>query len=385
MPREAWPCSAGARPELEWWRKAPALILAGSRRPRAVSARYRLGLATLDIDSDDPGALEGFEAIYGECAGPAGAAAGPTVGCSVRVLARPFLGLVRFRAPGPPDLVPIAAALLQRLLRRQVSIEAFTPEGSDAEGWLALRPRDSGSAVAVVHEGDLLVDRADVDGIPEPPGFLVDFVVSAVMRRQSDVLFVHAASVGVRGAGALLAGRTETGKTTLSMSMAARGHDFLGDDVAAVLVPSRELLPFRQAVMIRPGPKARLVDHRLKNGSYRSEVRAGDTRTRVQLGELLPAARARAVPLRSAFFLRGFAARPAAEPFEPTLAHIEVLNPLSYELTVEACWGAAAGQRLMKFLRVIALLSGVPCYLLDVGHPEETADLIEATMEDAWA
>jgi hypothetical protein len=35
----------------------------------------------------------------------------------------------------------------------------------------------------------------------------------------------------------------------------------------------------------------------------------------------------------------------------------------------------------LRFAQAVRCLARVPCYFLDVGRPEETADLIESTVE----
>jgi hypothetical protein len=189
---------------------------------------------------------------------------------------------------------------------------------------------------------------------------------------------VHAASVSVNGCGALIVGRAGGGKTTLSLALAARGHGLLGDDMAAVRTQSRELLPFRRTVHIRSGLRDALVEEAIRRGTVAETSRGGARRLCAEPRGLFPDAPAHPVRLGAAFFLRRFSRAPSLEPFVPSLDRIAALKTLP----VRWSWGISAGGRLLRFLVVIRLLSGVRCWYLDVGRPAETARLMEAALED---
>jgi hypothetical protein len=87
------------------------------------------------------------------------------------------------------------------------------------------------------------------------------------------------------------------------------------------------------------------------------------------MGSMFPEVGAASTPLSCVLFLRKFAERPAAEPFEFGLEHFKMLSPLACSM-----WGIPVGARIMDLSR---LLRGVRCYVLDPGQPEETADLVE--------
>jgi serine kinase of HPr protein (carbohydrate metabolism regulator) len=57
----------------------------------------------------------------------------------------------------------------------------------------------------------------------------------------------------MRGQGLLLVGPKGSGKTTISLALAARGHDFLGDEMAGVRIGSLELVPVRRSLAVRDG------------------------------------------------------------------------------------------------------------------------------------
>lgn len=194
--------------------------------------------------------------------------------------------------------------------------------------------------------------------------------VNWVMQMQPELLFFHAATVAIAGEGVLIAGEKAAGKSTLSMALAARGHDFFGDEVAAVRTETFELAAFRRAVSVREGPQAPPVEERLSDKCCFTETFPdGTLRSRAQASDLFPAVGARPQPLRWVFFLRGFEERPRAEPFRPRFEDLRLLMPLACTF-----WGTSSAARITQVAR---LLSSVSCYFLYPGLPEDTARLVE--------
>jgi hypothetical protein len=189
------------------------------------------------------------------------------------------------------------------------------------------------------------------------------------------VLFFHAGSACIGREGLLLMGPKGAGKTTLTLTLAARGHGFLGDEVGAVHVRDGRLLPFRRAAAIRTGLRARALDARLAERRFPSETFPdGSLRTLASVAELFPQAPVTEAPLSRVFFLRGFAAHARAEPFEFGREHLALLTPLGSTL-----WGQPGGLRLLQLSR---LLAGTRCYHLEAGLPDETADLLESLCKE---
>jgi hypothetical protein len=88
-------------------------------------------------------------------------------------------------------------------------------------------------------------------------------------------------------------------------------------------------------------------------------------------------------PLRGAFVLSGFALRAKLEPLLPGADKRVALASLAHEETVWTSWGPSRGRQLLRLLSLIDALDRVPCWRLESGSPEATADLIERTLEEA--
>jgi energy-coupling factor transporter ATP-binding protein EcfA2 len=197
------------------------------------------------------------------------------------------------------------------------------------------------------------------------------------MMIQRDVLFFHAASLAIGGKGVLIFGPKGAGKTTISLALAGRDHSFLGDEYAAVSASDFELLPFRRTASIREGPRTEQVDEYLAAHDCQVENNLdGTTRRRACVGEIFPGATPRSAFLTHAFFLSGFASRPGLRRFQPGIESLHLLAPLLCTV-----WGVPASVRALSFLR---LLSRARCYQLEAGgHPDETAALVEQTVEES--
>jgi hypothetical protein len=203
-------------------------------------------------------------------------------------------------------------------------------------------------------------------------------VVHHVLRAQPGLLYLHAATVALGRRAALLCGDKGAGKSTLSVTLAGRGHGFLGDEVAAIDVAAGTCLPFLRSASLRPGPLGRRAAERLQQQAVQTErLPDGTLRSRTPVSRLFPDAPRGETPLRAAFFLDGFGPRPAAREFAFGLGDLGRLAPL------HASFARAAGSRALELMRLFAAL---PCYRLTAGgSPDATAEMIERTLEDAWA
>jgi hypothetical protein len=349
------------------------LVLDGVEpRPRYPRTMWlRLGDGLLEVVSDHEPLLRELDAFYGDCVIPDPPAVdGPHVRCTASLLPdRPLLALA-FDGPREPDLIAVAHSPY-RFRRRQVYLECPGP----TPGWRLLVNRDAGNRLLLAANG-----RVGVVNLEEAPAeFVVDLVVCAVQSVQAGVLFLHAGSVGVSGSGALIVAPTNGGKSTTTLAIARRGHAFLGDDVAAIRVASRELLPFPRSAGLREGPLARSLEAEVRRCRHlRARNRHGIERTVVRVSDLFPWSVSGPLPLRFAFVLDGLAERAAISEFRPGLGDIPRLQALVTDTS--ASWGLSPGRDLMMFLTVVNLLSGLRCHLVQRGSPEETACAIEAVM-----
>jgi hypothetical protein len=349
----------------------PGPTSAASEAPsaRALSA-YRLGDAILELDSDDGSVAAELRALFGECevAGTAPSGA-PRVRITLRSEpVRESSVSLELDASDPLDLVELVCSLLEP----RPGVNCTVSERP--EGWSLISLADAREPQVAVAPNRAVVRTAGLR-----PSFFRDFAASAALRVQRDVLILHGASLGVGGAGVLLAGRGGAGKTTLALTLASRGHTLLGDDMAALRVPTLELLPFRRTIHIRRGVRAASVERALQERHVAMETLANSTpRAHVQPRELFPSGEAASAPLRAAFFLRAFRKTAALERFTPALSQLAPLRPLAVRLQ----WGIAPARRMVRFAQAAQCLARVPCYFLDVARPEDTAALIEEILEE---
>jgi hypothetical protein len=329
----------------------------GSPPPRDA---YRLGDGLLEFECEDGPLRARLQETYGECRLPPGAEVpGPAVRCTVRS-GDGSAAEVAFDDPVPLDTVEFAARLFADRGYREV------PSGSP--GWRLLAD-DRGRPLLRANGGA----RCLVERSLHWQGLIGSLAVNRLLRLQPDILFLHAASAAIGGSGVLIVGPKGAGKSTTALALAARGHAFLGDEVAAVRVLSRELLPMRRAVSIRPGPRSRAVAHALQDRPGREELFPdGTPRVRAQVVDLFPSAAPRPATLRVIFFLGPFAERPRAEPLSAGRSDVRRLSPLGATL-----WGVPPGRRVVQLSQLLARSS---VFVLDPGDPDRTAELIERTV-----
>jgi hypothetical protein len=343
-----------------WWLKADEIVArcAGRRVVRAPARRYRFADGHLLLDCDDEPLARRFQDLYADGSDDgAGCKAPVQVECVVHAH-DPTLAAAIFRDPQPLD----AFAFCRYLFPNRGFVEG--PAG--AGGWRTISLRETPGEPQIA----LCANLAVVDRRQAWQPFMASYAMNRVLRLQREVLFFHAASIGIAGRGVLIVGPKGAGKTTTALTLAARGHDFFGDELAAVRCTSKAMLPFRRAVSIRAGPRAQRVEDCLARvKSARERFPDGTERTLVDIRRLFPQAGVSPATLSCVLFLRQFAKQPVAQRFTFGLEHFPMLSPLACSM-----WGVPAGARIMDVSR---LLHHVECYLLDLGNPDETADLVE--------
>lgn len=358
-----------------WWLAAPALLGEIQRREFVAQGcgAYQLGDAVLRMDVDHPTLLETFPHLYGDCAISSPPAPGvAAVRCTMRRSYEPPLVVLTFAEGAPAD--PAAAAY--NLLRPTQAVPPFRVWDSPLAGW-RLAGGSAGPVLAACDAHVLLHPKLI------PPEFLVEYLVGITLGAQHWTLPIHGASLQVGQAGVVLVGASHAGKTTTALHLAARGHTLLGDEIALIRLASGEIVPFRRAVNIRPGPHGRALAAALglagdAEDSSSTPHWAGSYR----ITELFPDRPAGPTPLRAVFFLSGFADRPSLDRFELALDHDDVIGWITTPEIAYCSWGVAPARRALRLMALRQMLSGIPCWLLKAGSPRDTVELIERTVEE---
>lgn len=334
----------------------------GAQRPP--SQYYKFARGGLCLTCDDTQFADRFRILFAECVSSKAALNEFPVSClELTTNHTSNTSLIWFNAKESLDYCTFILELFpERNLR-------VLPNKHLAD-WHCLAEFDGAEPVMAVGRSQVLVDRGY-----SWQAIVAQFAVSNVMRLQRDVRFFHAATVGIGGNGVLIVGAKGSGKTTLSMALAARSHAFLGDEYAAVCVRTGALLPFRRAVSIRPGTRSARLEARLQGmNPLTDKTEDGLNRVRLSVRDVFPDAAPRAVNLSHCLFLRGFQRKPGVVEFSPGEMKLPSLQPLLASL-----WSQRPGMLMLEFLRVF---SRARCFYVDVGGtPDETAELIERVVE----
>jgi len=261
-----------------------------------------------------------------------------------------------------------AGAVLSQLFPE---LELKPADYNAVDGWrFYARSRNLRRPVVATGGNHLVLDR-------ELPWQMIvaNYFIDRVLYLQSEVGFFHGATLAVGNRGVLLSGNKGAGKSTLSLALAARGHGFFSDEIAAIHSRTSAVSPFPRAVSIRTGPQAKAVERFLgQNQLDRETLPDGTDRLRVSVSQIFPDAISRSVRLTHAFFLNGISDRPRATAFDFSWKDLALPAPLHATTS-----GKSAGERTILLLK---LFGQAQCYILTPGGtPDQTAELIENIVE----
>lgn len=325
---------------------------------------YRLGEAVLEVDSDYRPLLDDLDHSYGDCV------TNDANAMRVRCTARANGSHVTLRFESPTRL-PNLAETAHALLRPRIDLQHYVLRDS------AIVNERTNTPLLTSDHTTAIVDTSD-----EPAELLLNFVVGVAQLAQPSMIFVHAGGVSVDGRGTLIIGRSGQGKSTTTSTLASRGHALLGDETVGVRPDTRTVHAFRRTIKLRPGPRGQVVSDRLNvvPHSIRPDA-AGTICTWVRPSDLFPSESALSAPLTDVFFLRSFSDRARVERFTPTLDHLDELQALTMSLSSVISWPASPAHRLMRFVRILEVFNQCRCWFVDLGTPDETAALIERTVQ----
>ena len=197
-----------------WLNQAQALAAGAVGRSHASHARawFRIGDVCLELVSDYQDLLDEFETRYRDCGLAERSQDLINIRCTAGYLPGTSLLWLSFDGSNLPD--PMEAALTPfRMLRH---LRRYVEQRGPVPGWRMLVNTEASNRTLAAGDSRTLVINLD----ESPPEFAADCIVSLVQSAQQGVLFLHAASFGIAGAGALLIGRSGAGKSTTSVALA---------------------------------------------------------------------------------------------------------------------------------------------------------------------
>jgi hypothetical protein len=207
---------------------------------------------------------------------------------------------------------------------------------------------------------------------------LMDRLVRALLDQfHSQGLYaVHAGAVAYRGRALILAGRSNYGKTTLTLGLLQRGAQVLSDEFAMIEPRTECVLPYRRSLHVRPPTPSLVSELRFLEMLPRNDLGGGNvwTLSPAQLQHVFPDCLGAAAPLRYVLILNGEACpgrQATITPLPPAQAAIELLR---------SAWGASID--FAGTLRAISTtLTRAVCARLQPGALQLTLDMIASWVE----
>jgi hypothetical protein len=318
------------------------------------SAQFSLLNITLNLSSEDPLFVDEFARVFGgRDAQTAEGLAPATLHASLQVESE-SAGTLTVHGDGVDDAA-------QFLLGFSSPTIPLREAAVSADGWKGVSLGDEAEAMFSFRGNVCRFRRAG-----RWRRVLAHFLFLRMLAMRKEAMFFHAASVGIEGQGVLLMGPKGSGKSTLSLGLAARGHDFLGDETAAFVSAQRLLIPFRRPAGVKPGPRTTLVAKSLERVRPAADE---DGLLRVDPAELFPLRPPRPLPLRAVVFLKGFSHEPSLQRVQAGRDELALMQPINSSLS-----NAPSTQRVFEMIR---LLGSVDCYTMTPGPPDGSVELIE--------
>ncbi len=317
----------------------------------------------ITVDCDDESFAEIFFMTFGGTSGAPGSpsARNPAIPSDIHLdinsRAHPEYGW--FRMSGR-DQLPFDGMEFHYAIQEERGFFKLLP--TDDEGWTSVAFRDSDVPMFAFRGRDCIFALG-----PRWRYGIAWFLHWRLLRMRPDVIFFHASALGIFGEGTIFVGPSGGGKSTTSMALAARGHNFLSDEVGAYVPETGQLIPFRRPVGIKPGPRAAAVERGLPASANEQIEREGFYR--VDVDTIFASEPAKALPLRRIVFLRGFADRPCLERIKPGREELVELQPL-----MSSFLNASHSRRIFELTK---LLATAKVYQLNPGTPDDTALYLE--------
>lgn len=311
---------------------------------------YRFATGELCLRCESSSLLQRFETIFGDCR--TDQVGSNAVDCHIAFSADHRWVIATFSDDQRFDLAAFIMALF--------SDRGVRVMPSDNRDWTWLE--FSNGYVIGCRENQLIADS----DTPWESVF-ANTAINRVLRRQSDLLFFHAAAVSIDNSASLFIGPKGSGKTTLSLFAGTAGFDVLSDEMSGVLPYTLHVYGIRRAAGIRESSLP-LLPFDTASKSSPERYPDGTLRFNYKLSGLANRLSSATPELRSIFFLNSFQSTAAAHKVHnpSELVPRMLLLPVSLQ-------SAPPGKRLLQLMN---LLARTDCYLLDVGPPQETISLI---------
>jgi hypothetical protein len=320
-----------------------------------------LSAKTVSVDCDDLSFFDPFFLMFGGAEPrPGSARDGVDLGATVRAQIDSEWGYLRMVTS---DSTPFDGREFE--LAIEMKEGAFDRVPSSDPAWTCIAFRGADEPVFALKDDHCLFRLH-----PEWRKAVVIYLLCRYMRMHAETIFFHASSIGIGGRGVMFIGDKGAGKSTTALSLTARGHNFLGDEIAALVPSSRTLMPFRRPVGIKPGPRSVHVQEGLGRAG---RIVQGEGFIRVAVESLFDMTDEGPAPLTAIVFLRPFEERPRLVQIAAGRHELAMMQPI-----LSSFINAPRTQRVFELVRV---LSDIPTYELFPGQPDETAIFLEEAFQ----
>ncbi|MGH7802422.1 MAG: hypothetical protein ACREOW_17645 [Thermodesulfobacteriota bacterium] len=197
-------------------------------------------------------------------------------------------------------------------------------------------------------------------------------IFNSILSQIPNHFILHAGVVSWKDRGIILCGDMNSGKSTLTLSLARNGFKFLSDEIAFIDLESFEVAPFPRAMGFREDTISKIPELKFLKGQKNAMSLSGDMKWTFDIEEVCPNSLGNKFKIGYLIFLDGFEEH-------PKLRHI----PKSEALIESLRYTHTSGDDPIKhLLKVSDLVKEVECLRFVLGDRKENVKVLRNLVEN---
>ncbi len=196
--------------------------------------------------------------------------------------------------------------------------------------------------------------------------YLELIIFNSILSQIPNHFILHAGVVSWQEKGIILCGDTNSGKSTLTLSLVQNGFKFLSDEIAFIDFHNFEVAPFPRALGFREDTASKIPELKFQKGLKGALSLSGDMKWAFDVEGVYPNSLGKKCKIGYLFFFDGFGDKPEIKPISKSDAIIESLKHTH----------TSEDDPFSHILRVSELVKEVECFRIVLGDRNDNARIL---------